>query len=100
MAIEDVHFLEHPGVSFRSIMRALIQDIRAGKFVQGGSTITQQLMKNLFFSREKSIFRKVQEALYAIVAEMKYSKEAILEAYLNEVYLGQWSTHEIHGVQG
>jgi len=99
MAIEDVHFLEHPGVSFRSIMRALIQDIRAGKFVQGGSTITQQLMKNLFFSREKSIFRKVQEALYAIVAEMKYSKEAILEAYLNEVYLGQWSTHEIHGVQ-
>lgn len=99
MAIEDVHFLEHPGVSFRSIMRALIQDIRAGKFVQGGSTITQQLMKNLFFSREKSVFRKIQEALYAIVAEMKYSKEAILEAYLNEVYLGQWSTHEIHGVQ-
>ncbi|MFM8268795.1 MAG: transglycosylase domain-containing protein, partial [Pseudomonadota bacterium] len=99
MAIEDVHFLEHPGVSFRSIVRALIQDIRAGKFVQGGSTITQQLMKNLFFSREKSLFRKVQEAFYAIVAEMKYSKEAILEAYLNEVYLGQWSTHEIHGVQ-
>ena len=99
MAIEDVHFLEHPGVSFRSIMRALIQDIRAGKFVQGGSTITQQLMKNLFFSREKSLLRKVQEALYAMIAEMRYSKEAILEAYLNEVYLGQWSTHEIHGVQ-
>jgi len=99
MAIEDVHFLEHSGVSFRSIIRALLQDIRAGKFVQGGSTITQQLMKNLFFSREKSLIRKIQEALYAVVAEMKYSKEAILEAYLNEVYLGQWSTHEIHGVQ-
>lgn len=99
MAIEDVHFLEHPGVSFRSIVRALIQDIRAGKFVQGGSTITQQLMKNLFFSREKSIFRKVQEAIYALLTEIKYPKETILEAYLNEVYLGQWSTHEIHGVQ-
>jgi len=99
MAIEDVHFLEHPGVSFRSIVRALVQDIRAGKFVQGGSTITQQLMKNLFFSREKSLLRKFQEALYAMITEMKYSKEAILEAYLNEVYLGQWSTHEIHGVQ-
>lgn len=99
MAIEDVHFLEHPGVSVRSILRALFQDIRAGKFVQGGSTITQQLMKNLFFSREKSILRKIQEAFYAIIAEMKYSKESILEAYLNEVYLGQWSTHEIHGVQ-
>lgn len=98
MAIEDVHFLEHRGVSFRSILRALIQDIRAGRFVQGGSTITQQLMKNLFFSREKSIFRKIQEALYALVTEVKYPKEAILEAYLNEVYLGQWSTHEIHGV--
>ncbi|NBX93290.1 MAG: hypothetical protein EB078_06540 [Proteobacteria bacterium] len=98
MAIEDVHFLEHRGVSVRSIVRALIQDIRAGKFVQGGSTITQQLMKNLFFSREKSIYRKVQEALYALVTEVKFPKEDILEAYLNEVYLGQWSTHEIHGV--
>lgn len=99
IAIEDNQFLDHSGVSFRSIARALIQDIRAGKFVQGGSTITQQLMKNLFFTRKKSLIRKVQEALYALVTEWKYSKETILETYLNEVYLGQWSTHEIHGVE-
>jgi len=99
IAIEDTQFLDHPGISFRSIARALIQDLRAGKFVQGGSTITQQLMKNLFFSRRKSLVRKVQEALYALVTEWKYSKETILETYLNEVYLGQWSTHEIHGVE-
>ena len=98
MAIEDVKFLDHSGVSFRSSMRAIIQDIIARKYVQGGSTITQQLMKNLFFSREKALKRKIKEALYAFVTEARYSKEDILEAYLNEVYMGQWSTREIHGV--
>jgi penicillin-binding protein 1B len=98
MAIEDVRFLEHVGVSFRGTLRALYKDLLAGSFVEGGSTITQQLMKNLFFSNEKAISRKVKEAIFALVTEARHSKESILEAYLNEVYMGQWGTHEIHGV--
>ncbi|MCB0404962.1 MAG: PBP1A family penicillin-binding protein [Bdellovibrionales bacterium] len=98
IAIEDQHFLDHMGVSLRGTLRALWTDLVAMKWVQGGSTITQQLMKNLFFSREKVITRKLKEALYAFVAEARHEKEDILEAYLNEVYLGQWNTHEIHGV--
>lgn len=98
MAIEDVHFLEHAGVSIRGTVRALWRDIRERRLAEGGSTITQQLMKNLFFSREKALLRKIKEAFYALIGETFYSKEQILEAYLNEVYMGQWSTHEIHGV--
>lgn len=98
MAIEDKDFLDHVGVSVRGTLRALWKDIRERRFAQGGSTITQQLMKNLFFSREKALSRKIKEALYAFVTEARHSKETILEAYLNEVYLGQWNTHEIHGV--
>lgn len=98
MAIEDVHFLEHLGVSFRGTLRALYRDLVAHRFVEGGSTITQQLMKNLFFSREKAISRKVKEAIFAFVTEARHSKESILEAYLNEVYMGQSGPHEIHGV--
>lgn len=98
MAIEDVRFLEHVGVSFRGTLRALWKDLLAGGFVEGGSTITQQLMKNLFFSNEKALSRKIKEAIFALVTEARHSKEAILEAYLNEVYMGQWGTHEIHGV--
>ena len=98
MAIEDPHFLEHYGISFRGILRALFKNLQAGRASQGGSTITQQLMKNLFFTREKRLSRKLKEAAFAFITEMRYSKEAILEAYLNEVYLGQASTHEIHGV--
>ncbi len=98
MAIEDVHFLEHGGISLKGTIRALWKDLLARRWVEGGSTITQQLMKNLFFSREKAISRKIKEALYAFVTESRHSKEAILEAYLNEVYMGQAGTHEIHGV--
>lgn len=98
MAIEDVHFLEHSGVSVRSTARALYRDVLARKFVEGGSTITQQLMKNLFLSREKALSRKLKEAIYALIAEWRHDKETILEGYLNEVYLGQWGPHEIHGV--
>jgi len=98
IAIEDVRFLEHHGVSFRGTVRALLKNLMALRWVQGGSTITQQLMKNLFFTKKKSIERKFKEALFAFLTEQRYSKEAILEAYLNEVYLGQWGTHEIHGV--
>lgn len=98
MAIEDVNFLEHGGISLRSTLRALWRDLRARRWVEGGSTITQQLMKNLFFSREKALSRKIKEAIFAFLTEARYEKETILEAYLNEVYLGQWSTHELHGV--
>lgn len=98
MAIEDAHFLEHAGVSIRSTFRAIYRDLIQLRFAEGGSTLTQQLMKNLFFSREKALTRKIKEAIYALTAEIFHSKEDILEAYLNEVYLGQWSGHEIHGV--
>ncbi len=98
IAIEDVRFLDHHGVSVRSTLRALFKDLMARKFVEGGSTITQQLMKNLFFSNEKAVSRKIKEALFALITEARHSKEAILEAYLNEVYMGQWGPHEIHGI--
>jgi penicillin-binding protein 1B len=98
IAIEDNKFLEHYGVSFRGTLRALFKNLLVGRWVQGGSTITQQLMKNLFFSNKKVISRKFKEALFALITEARYSKEEILEAYLNEVYLGQWGTHEIHGM--
>ncbi len=97
MALEDVHFLDHSGVSVRSTLRALFKDLRHMKAKEGGSTLTQQLMKNLYFSAEKSLSRKLKEAFYALVTESRYSKEDILEAYLNEVYLGQAGTHELHG---
>lgn len=98
MAIEDSKFLEHHGVSLRGTARALLNNLIARRWVQGGSTITQQLMKNLFFTNKKVISRKFKEALFAFVTEYRHSKEDILEAYLNEVYLGQWGTHEVHGV--
>ncbi len=97
IAIEDLHFLEHHGFSFRGFLRAMLTNLKAKRFVQGGSTITQQLMKNLFFSHEKEIRRKIKEALFALVTELRHSKENILEAYLNEVYLGQCGNREIHG---
>jgi penicillin-binding protein 1B len=98
IGIEDNKFLEHYGVSFRGTIRALVRNLLARRWVQGGSTITQQLMKNLFFTKKKVISRKFKEALFALITEARYSKEEILEAYLNEVYLGQWGTHEIHGM--
>jgi len=67
MAIEDVHFLQHSGVSLRSTFRALWRDLRTRRFAEGGSTITQQLMKNLFFSREKALVRKIKEAIFGIL---------------------------------
>ncbi len=97
MAIEDVHFLDHSGVSFRSTLRAVMKDLRHMKAKEGGSTLTQQLMKNLYFSAEKKLTRKIKEAFYALLTESRYSKEDILEAYLNEVYLGQAGSHELHG---
>jgi penicillin-binding protein 1B len=96
-AVEDRQFKSHPGVDLRGIGRALIANLRAGEAVQGGSTITQQLVKNYFLTSERSLQRKVNEALMALLLEWHYEKTEILEAYLNEVYLGQQGKHGIHG---
>lgn len=88
MAIEDRRFYEHFGVDLLGISRAMVVNIRHGGFVQGGSTITQQLAKNLFLTRERTIKRKVQEALLAIWLENQLTKDELLTAYLNRVYFG------------
>jgi hypothetical protein len=98
VAVEDKRFFEHRGLDPRSILRALWADLRALEAVQGGSTITQQLAKNLFLSHRKTIVRKVAEAVYAKRFESLYPKDAILEAYLNEVYLGADRGVQIEGV--
>lgn len=94
---EDKRFFEHHGVSILGIIRAMKANIQAGRMVQGGSTITQQLVKNFFLTNERTLSRKIQEALMALLLELHYDKEAILEAYLNEVYLGQAGRRSIHG---
>jgi penicillin-binding protein 1A len=95
VATEDYRFYQHKGIDLWGIGRALYQDIRERHQVQGGSTITQQLVKNIFFSQEKNIFRKIWEMAYAIRIEQQYSKSQILEFYLNSIYLG----HGAWGVQ-
>ena len=95
--IEDRRFDEHHGVDVVGVLRALWADLRAGRVVQGGSTLTQQLVKNYFLSDEQTIGRKATEAIMALRLEAHYSKEEILVAYLNEVYLGQDGARAIHG---
>lgn len=97
VAVEDKYFYEHLGINPRSIGRAMIANIKAGYTVQGGSTLTQQLVKNFFLSNERSIKRKVNEAVMASLLELHYSKDEILEAYINEIYLGQNKQRAIHG---
>lgn len=87
LAIEDHEFYQHGPVSFSSIMRALLTNVRAGEVVQGGSTITQQLAKNTYTGGEQTFARKIQEARAAIELERAYTKDQILELYLNEIYL-------------
>jgi len=96
-AVEDRDFYSHYGVVPRAILRAAWANIRAGRTVQGGSTITQQLVKNLFLSKERSLIRKANEAIMALLIEWHYQKKEILEAYINEVYLGQSGQRAIHG---
>ncbi|RRQ20641.1 penicillin-binding protein 1B [Thiohalobacter thiocyanaticus] len=97
IATEDRGFYDHHGISLRGIARALFANIRAGGVVQGGSTLTQQLVKNFFLTHERTLVRKLNEALMALLLELHYSKNEILEAYLNEVYLGQDGARSIHG---
>lgn len=95
--IEDRRFDEHPGVDAFGVLRATWANMRAGHVVQGGSTLTQQLVKNYFLSDEQTFGRKATEAVMALRLESHFSKEEILVAYLNEVYLGQDGARAIHG---
>lgn len=98
LATEDRHFFSHHGFSFRSIARAIRQNWRAGETEQGGSTLTQQLVKNYFLSSERTLTRKFNELWMAIILEWDFDKNQILSAYLNEIYFGQDGDRAIHGV--
>jgi len=97
LVTEDRNFYQHWGISLKGIARALWQNISDGEMTQGGSTITQQLMKNHFLSNERSLWRKGNEAIMALLTEYHYDKKTILQAYINEVYLGQNRNSAIHG---
>lgn len=97
MAVEDRKFYDHFGIAPASIGRALLANLRAGRVVQGGSTLTQQLVKNFFLTRDQTLLRKGNEALMSILLELHYAKDDILETYLNEVYLGQAGRRSING---
>ena len=95
MATEDQYFFQHWGINVKGIARALIANLRHGRVVEGGSTITQQLSKVLFFSQKKTLTRKVRELLLALQLEHNYSKEEIFQMYLNQIYFG----HGAYGVE-
>ncbi len=97
MLVEDRQFYEHMGIAPLAIARAMWANIRAGRVVQGGSTLTQQLVKNFYLTNERSLVRKANEAFMSILLDAHYSKDEILEAYLNEVFLGQAGDRAIHG---
>lgn len=98
LKVEDQRFFQHFGLDIGRIGAAAVANMKAGRVVQGGSTLTQQLAKNLFLSSKRSIVRKIREAAMAVALEMRYSKDEILEAYLNQVYLAQDGAVGIHGV--
>jgi len=98
LAVEDRRFESHHGVDLRRILGAFVANLRAGGIRQGGSTLTQQLVKNFFLTPERTVRRKLQEAVMALLVEARYEKPAILESYLNEIYLGQRGSTAIHGI--
>ncbi len=98
ISVEDRNFYSHYGVSLRGTIRALFENIMSGEVVQGGSTLTQQLVKNFYLTPEKTFKRKINEAIMSVLLEWHYSKEQILEAYFNEVFLGQDGNRAIHGM--
>jgi len=97
IAVEDRGFYEHHGVSPMAIARAIWVNLRSGEMAQGGSTLTQQLVKNFFLTNEPTLWRKLNEAAMAVLLELHYDKDAILEAYANEIFLGQDGSRAIHG---
>ncbi|MDX1253580.1 MAG: penicillin-binding protein 1B [Gammaproteobacteria bacterium] len=97
LAVEDRNFYQHHGIDPIAVARALWVDVRAREMVQGGSTLTQQLVKNFFLSNERTMTRKLKEAVMSWQLEWHYEKDEILEAYCNEIYLGQSGKHAIHG---
>lgn len=98
LLVEDRDFYSHHGVSPLSVLRALITNLQAGQTVQGGSTLTQQLAKNMYTNQERTLLRKVNEALIALVLDYRYSKDQILEAYFNEIFIGQFKDNPVHGL--
>ncbi len=99
LASEDQRFYEHHGIDWRRVAGALWSNLRARRVVEGGSTLTQQLVKNLYVGDRRSLLRKLREAPLAMLLELRHTKDEILEAYLNEIYLGQNGALAIHGVE-
>ncbi len=97
LSTEDRDFYHHFGISPKGIVRAMWSNLKAGGMVQGGSTITQQLVKNFFLTPKRNLRRKLKEALMSLILEYRYSKDEILEAYLNEIFLGQDGVTAVHG---
>lgn len=97
VAVEDHSFYDHFGISIRGVLRAALANMKAGHVTQGASTITQQLVKNFFLTSKRDWRRKFKEVWMAILLEKHYSKEEILEAYMNEIYLGQDGNRAVHG---
>ena len=97
IVVEDRDFAHHFGLSPKGIARAAVANIKAGSSRQGGSTLTQQLVKNFYLSHERSLKRKALEAVMSILLELRYSKAEIFETYINEIYLGQSGKRGIHG---
>ncbi len=98
-AVEDRSFNHHPGIDVMGVLRAMVRNILSGHVVQGGSTITQQLIKNRLNYKNKSWLRKINEAIAALMLERKFDKGAIIENYFNEIYWGQKGSIAIHGVK-
>ena len=98
LTVEDQRYGEHHGLDYRRIAAAAVANLRAFAIVQGGSTVTQQLAKNLYLDPRRTLVRKLREASIAVALEARYTKETILEAYLNEVYFGQVGSDALHGV--